>query len=147
MYTIIAKIRAKIRLGEGIFHVCLYIIILSMVMIRSAMEHFDEQKSERLKTKTDVIELKRNLLACKEDKLATVQETVKSDITNFINIVEKNCSPLGSSVTPENLKKVVKSVFADGEGQRNMMIFGAGEEFACKGEKLNDRDLVDNLTM
>ena len=79
-------------------------------VLRSAMEHFDEPKSELVKIKADVIDLQRNLLACKEDKLVTVQETVKSEIMSFGDVVKKNCSPSRSSVTPENLKKVIKYV-------------------------------------
>lgn len=119
------------------------LIKTSRSVLRSASEHIDEQKSDLTITKTKLIDVQETLVKNYDKKLDVVQETVKSEMMTFSDVVKKNCS--GENFTPAKLKKVVKSVFDDDERPRNIMIFGADEDISCKGEKLSDRDVVNDV--
>ena len=112
-------------------------------VLRSAMESIDHQNSELMKNKNEIIEMQTRLISCKNDNLVAVQETVKSEVLSFSDVVKKNCT--GSNITTAKLKQVVKSAIKEDERPKNFMIFGADEEISCNGKKLDDRDLLDDI--
>ena len=121
------------------------IITTSRQILRSAMVQYDEQKTDLLQAQSNLLEEQSKLLSKCGDKLDEVHETVKSEMMTFSDVVKKNCSTGGSTVNQIKLKKAVKSVFTDDERKKSIMIFGAPEEISCKGEKLSDKDVVDNV--
>ena len=119
------------------------IITTSRQILRSAMVQYDEQKTDLLQAQSNLLEEQSKLLSKCGDKLDEVHETVKSEMMS--DVVKKNCSTGGSTVNQIKLKKAVKYVFTDDVRQKSIMIFGAPEEILCKGEKLSDKDVVDNV--
>ena len=121
------------------------IITTSRQILRSAMVQYeyDEQKTDLLQAQSNLLEEQSKLLSKCGDKLDEVHETVKSEMMS--DVVKKNCSTGGSTVNQIKLKKAVKYVFTDDERQKSIMIFGAPEEISCKGVKLSDKDVVDNV--
>ncbi len=99
-------------------------------------------KTEALGDKARIIKLQDELLERKEEQLAslqtavktTVQDSVKTEIQTFADVLEKPIAP--SPISPAAFKRVVKDVFEDDDRSKNIMVFGLTEE---DGEQLDDR--------
>ena len=107
-------------------------------MMMELKEHVELLKTEALADKNTVIELQNKLLESKDKQLqslqskveTTVQNTVQSEIKCYSDAVKKNS---GMSCSPETLKMVMKSVVAEEDRSRNLILYGLREE---EGEQL-----------
>ena len=91
-------------------------------------------KSQLIENQKWVISLQEQVISCKEKQLeavqTTVKETVETQLKSYSDAVQDNvivCHP-ESSVTPETLKQVVKTVVQEEDRGKNVMLFGLSEE-------------------
>lgn len=94
------------------------LITESRDVLRSAMENSDEQKTELLKSKRELIETQNNLLALRGDNLEAVHETVISEMLTFSEVVKMNFA--SSSITATKLKQAVKSTINENKRPKNL---------------------------
>ena len=113
------------------------------IMLRSALEKLDEQKSDLLKNQKLLIQTQNELIKCKSGKLESVQETVKSEIKSFSDAVKKNCSSM--EISPAKIKMAVKSAITEEDRSKNFIIFGAEEKLLCEEQDMNEQDLVNDI--
>ena len=94
-------------------------------------------KSDVITHQGSVVDLQKELLAAKDQQLndikssvvTSVEDTVKTEMQSYSQIVEKSCSSVyGPLLDPKVLKTVVKDVFAEDDRSRNLMIFGKRRE-------------------
>ncbi len=109
-----------------------------MARQRTVMSNMQEAiellKTEALAEKDKVIRLQEALLENKDIQLktlrdtvgSTVQETVKSQIESFSDIVKKNSET--DSCTVNEMKKVMKNVVAEEDRSKNVIVYGLEEE-------------------
>ena len=109
-------------------------------MMDNMKEMIELLKTEALGDKEKVIRLQGELLERKDEQLKslqstveeTVQSTVQTEIRCYSDAVKKGSG--GTVYSKETLKSVMKSVAAEDERSRNVMVFGLGEE---DGEQLS----------
>ncbi|XP_063689176.1 uncharacterized protein LOC134822194 [Bolinopsis microptera] len=103
-----------------------------MYLLKEIIECF---KTEALADKEKVIRLQGQLLMQKDEQLQllktsveeTVQTTVESGIQNYSAAVQQN-SASGTVCNSKILKKVMKSVAAEEDRSKNLIVFGLKEE-------------------
>ncbi|XP_063681918.1 uncharacterized protein LOC134816852 [Bolinopsis microptera] len=103
-----------------------------MYLLKEIIECF---KTEALADKEKVIRLQGQLLMQKDEQLQllktsveeTVQTTVESGIQNYSAAVQQN-SASGTVCNSKILKKVMKSVAAEDDRSKNLIVFGLKEE-------------------
>ncbi|KAL5251908.1 hypothetical protein ACHWQZ_G014892 [Mnemiopsis leidyi] len=105
----------------------------SKMVLRSACEKIDEQKS-------DLIQTKNELIKYKSVKLEAVKETVQSEMKSFSDVVKSKS--VSSGLSPAKIKMAVHSAMRDEDRAKNFIIFGAEEELECEEEEMSDKDLV-----
>ena len=76
----------------------------SKIALRSASEKVDEQKSDLIKTKNELIE-------CKSDKLGSVKETAKSEVRSFSDVLKSK--RMSSGISPAKIKMAVHSAIKE----------------------------------
>ena len=108
----------------------------SKMVLRSACEKIDEQKSDLIQTKNELIE-------CKSGKLESVKETVQSEMKSFSDVVKSKC--VSSDLSPSKIKLAVHSAIRDEDRAKNFIIFGAEEELECEEEEMTDKELVKEI--
>ena len=106
------------------------------MVLRSACEKIDEQKSDLIQTKNELIE-------CKSGKLESVKETVQSEMKSFSDVVKSKC--VSSDLSSSKIKLAVHSAMRDEDRAKNFIIFGAEEELECEGEEMTDKELVQEI--
>lgn len=112
----------------------------------NAMKDVEELKSFLIRSQESVIKLQRELLEAKANQLESVQTTVKSAVQDTVQAEIKSYSQAvlkaspNSTITEENLKKVVQKAVSEEDRSRNVLIFGLKE---TDEEKLSDK--VDEL--
>ena len=113
---------------------------------RETMEELKDiigaMKTEALGDKARVIKLQEELLARKEEQLASlqtavrtsVQDSVKTEIRTYGDALKKpsEAAPISTAA----FKKVVKDVIEDEDRSKNIMVFGLAED---DGEQLDER--------
>ena len=107
-------------------------IIISLVNVfemnsticKSAAEKIDELKSEQ-------IELQKNLIQIKNNQIASVKATVKSEMTNGLkswsDVVKKNSTEVQTNLltsTKKTVKQVMEQVNEEERKSANLMIYG-----------------------
>lgn len=100
-------------------------------VIRDKSNTVSELRNEVIESQRSVIELQEQLIDSKNEQLksvertvkSSVQETVKAEFQTYSSAVQK-----GQSVSPANLKSVVKEVVEEEDRSRNIMVFGLKEE-------------------
>ena len=106
-------------------------------------------KSELIAVQKKMIDHKISIVKFREDVIEEIQntvissvgETVKSELQTYSDVVTKSGSTVTGSVLDQTtIKAVVKDAVAEGDRNRNVMIFGLTED---KDEKLCDK--VSNL--
>ena len=103
-----------------------------MYLLKEIIECF---KTEALADKEKVIRLQGQLLVQKEEQVQllkmsvkeTVQTTVESGIRSYSAAVQQN-SASGTVCNSNTLKKVMKSVAAEEDRSKNLIVFGLKEE-------------------
>ena len=108
----------------------------SKSVLRSASEKVDEQKSDLIRTKNELIE-------CKSGKLDSVKETVQSEMKSFSEVVKSKC--VSSKISPAKIKMAVHSAIREEDRAKNFIIFGAPEELECEEEEMTDLELVQDI--
>ena len=108
----------------------------SKMVLRSACEKIDKQKSDLIQTKNELIE-------CKSGKLESVKETVQSEMKSFSDVVKSKC--VSSELSPSKIKLAVHSAIRDEDRAKNFIIFGAEEELECEEEEMTDKELVKEI--
>ncbi len=100
-------------------------------------------QTKLIESQEQVISVQTELSACKTEQLETLKKTVSSSVTDSVKAEFKSYSsilqspqPAVPEISPEALKKVVKTVVAEEDRTRNFLIFGLPEE---EGENLNSR--------
>lgn len=111
-------------------------ICKSRTVLRSAAEKLDQQKSEQIKTQNELIQ-------CKSGKLASVKETVKTEMKLFTDVVKNNS--VANDISPAKIKMAVKSAITEDDRSKNFIIFGAPEQLECEEQEMNERDLVGDI--
>ena len=105
-------------------------------VLRSAAEKLDQQKSEQIKTQNELIQ-------CKSGKLTSVNETVKTEMKLFTDVVKSNS--VANEISPTKIKMAVRSAITENDRSKNFIIFGAPEELECEEEEMSDRSLVNDI--
>ena len=108
----------------------------SKMVLRSACEKIDEQKSDLIQTKNELIE-------CKSGKLESVKETVQSEMRSFSDVVKSKS--VSSDLSSSKIKMAVHSAMRDEDRAKNLIIFGAEEELVCEEEEMTDKELVKEI--
>ena len=108
----------------------------SKIALRSASEKVDEQKSDLIKTKNELIE-------CKSDKLDSVKDTVQSEVRSFSDVLKSK--RMTSGISPAKIKMAVHSAIKEEDRAKNFIIFGAPEELECEEEEMTDLELVQDI--
>ena len=108
----------------------------SKSVLRSASEKVDEQKSDLIRNKNELIE-------CKSGKLDSVKETVQSEMKSFSEVVKSKC--VSSKISPAKIKMAVHSAIREEDRAKNFIIFGAPEELECEEEEMTDLELVQDI--
>ena len=108
----------------------------SKSVLRLASEKVDEQKSDLIRTKNELIE-------CKSGKLDSVKETVQSEMKSFSEVVKSKC--VSSKISPAKIKMAVHSAIREEDRAKNFIIFGAPEELECEEEEMTDLELVQDI--
>ena len=104
-------------------------------------------KSQLIESQKWVISLQEKVIDCKEKQLeavhtavkTSVEDSVKEQFKSYSDAVQENvivCQSENQSVTPEVLKKVVKSVVQEEDRSRNLMVFGIPEK---ENENITER--------
>jgi hypothetical protein len=109
-------------------------------MVRSLKASNEELKTGLISNQQRVIQLQEELLSSKTDQLQSLQSSVKSSVQDsvkaeFITYSTKlqNPTPI---FAPEAVETLVKTVVAEEDRSRSLIIFGLSEE---KDEQLCDR--------
>ena len=97
-------------------------------------------KIDRLQA--DCIQSKSELIALQQNKLDTVQTSVRKEMQSWSDIVQKNCEKSSVPAVKGHVKQVVKSFVEESDRSRSFIIYGAKEE---KAE--HTPDLVDDLLL
>ena len=108
----------------------------SKIVLRSVIEKVDEQKSDPIKTKNELIE-------CKSGKLNSVKDDVQSEIKSFSDVVKSKC--VSSRISPAKIKMAVHSTIREEDRVKDFMILGAEEELECEEEEMTDLELVHDI--
>ena len=108
----------------------------SKSVLRLASEKVDEQKSDLIRTKNELIE-------CKSGKLDSVKETVQSEMKSFSEVVKSKC--VSSKISPAKIKMAAHSAIREEDRAKNFIIFGAPEELECEEEEMTDLELVQDI--
>ena len=111
-------------------------ICQSRTVLRSAAEKLDQQKSEQIKTQNELIQ-------CKSGKLTSVNETVKTEMKLFTDVVKSNS--VANEISPTKIKMAVRSAITENDRSKNFIIFGAPEELECEEEEMSERSLVNDI--
>jgi hypothetical protein len=75
-----------------------------------------------------------------------VTEFVQREIKTLSEVLQTNCSlNSASTLTPDKLKRVVRTALSDEERPKNFLILSADEDLYCKGIEKTDKDLVDEI--
>ena len=82
-------------------------------------------KSEKIRDQMTIIGLQQKVIEKQDKQLAKVQETVKSGMQSYANVVEKSCSELVLSET--KITAAVKSAVQAENRSCNLIIYGAEE--------------------
>ena len=96
-------------------------------------------KIDRLQA--DCIQSKSELIALQQNKLDTVQTSVRKEMQSWSDIVQKNCEK-SSVPSVKSVKQVVKSYVDENDRSRSFIIYGAKEE---KNE--HTPELVEDLLL
>ena len=108
----------------------------SKIALRSASEKVDEQKSDLIKTKNELIE-------CKSDKLDPVKDTVQSEVRSFSDVLKSK--RMTNGISPAKIKMAVHSAIKEEDRAKNFIIFWAPEELECEEEEMTDLELVHDI--
>ena len=109
------------------------LICNSKIALRSASEKIDEQKSDLIKNKNELIE-------CKSDKLDSVKDTVKSEVRSFSDVLKSK--RMSSGISPAKIKMAVHSAIKEEDRAKNFIILGAEEELECDEAMRNNQVCV-----
>ena len=108
-------------------------------MMETMKQIIELQKTEALGDKETVIRLQSELLERRDEQLKSLQATVEAAVTSTVQTEIKGYSAAvkkGSGATvysKETLKTVLKSVVAEEDRSRNLVVYGLKEE---EGEQL-----------
>ena len=105
-------------------------------MIARMQKIIEQQKTESLSDKKDIIKLQSDLISSKDYQLLsiqsavqnTVQSTVQREVKLYSAAVSKNISSTAPVLSPDSVKQAVKSAIAEEDRGKNIMVFGLGEE-------------------
>ena len=105
-----------------------------------------ELKDEYILSQQSVVELQKQVIACKDDQLQLLQKTVTSSVQSVQQTVKEEFRSYSSvikgqeqqiqTLSPRTLDTVVKKVVKQEDRSRHVMIFGLPEE---TDEKLTDK--------
>ena len=97
-------------------------------VLKCASVKIENLLADQVEDKKLIIQLQRELNHSKNEEVAAVQSTVKSEIKkSFADIVTSGkSSPVG--ITTEKIQQAVKSVVNEDKRSRNLVIFGLQEE-------------------
>ena len=89
---------------------------------KSAAGKIDEMKSEKIADQKLIIE-------AQQGQMTSVQETVKSEMKSWTDIVKKNTAqrPSGKPLTENSIKQAVRTVNEETKRSKNLMIYGCHE--------------------
>ena len=88
-------------------------------MCKSAASEIDRMKTEHIRTQNKIIELQQS-------QLGSVQETVKTEISSWAKVVEKNCKQT-SKLSVKSVEQAVKTVTEEEERAKNFIVHGLKE--------------------
>ena len=103
-------------------------------LCRSAAGKIDRLQADCIQSKSDLIALQQN-------KLDTVQTSVRKEMQSWSDIVQKNCEK-SSVPSVKSVKQVVKSYVDESDRSRSFIIYGAKEG---KGE--HTPEIVEDLLL
>ena len=86
---------------------------------KSAAGLIDNLKSEKIKNQENVIDIQQK-------QLEKVQDTIKTEIRTWSDVVKKNCQPDASSL--REVEKAVESATSKSSRSCNFIVYGAEEE-------------------
>lgn len=106
---------------------------------QAAAVKIDQLKSERIEIQQTVIDLqKRQLQQVQETVEASVKDSVKTEITTWSEIVQKNVKSASSTQSVKSVQKAVRSAVEDNVRSNNFIIYGCKEEdetYVYEGEE------------
>ena len=94
--------------------------------INGACDRVDELQTSVIKLQKDSMEQKDELLRQKDEQLQSVQSTVKTELRSYCEAAKQGVA--SSSITAAQVKTAVKTVVAEEDRTRNIMLFGVAEE-------------------
>jgi hypothetical protein len=93
----------------------------NMQLCKSAAGKIDELKSEKIADQ-------RLLLEMQQGQINSVQDTVKSEMKSWADVVKKNTGQRnGKQLTENSVKKAIRIVNEEEKRSRNLMIYGCSE--------------------
>ena len=95
-------------------------------------------KNEKIEDKETIIRLQGELIKKQKCELTVaVQDTLKTEMKSYSEIVTKNCSTV-PAITPSQLKTAVREAVTEEDRSKNLMVFGLDEE--------EEEDLREKIT-
>ena len=108
-----------------------------LTMVRLFQKNIDLCKSAATKCdhlKTEQIEIQKQLIKTQNDQMDSVQESVKTEMKSWADVVKKNASQ-GKVLATKTVKEAVRSVNEEDERSKNLIIYGVMEsEESAQGD-------------
>ena len=115
---------------------------------QAAAVKIDQLKSERIEIQQTVIDLQnRQLQQFQESVEASVKDSVKTEITTWSEIVQKNVKSASATQSVKSVQKAVRSAVEDNVRSNNFIIYGCKEEdetYEYEGEEYDT--VPENVT-
>ena len=108
-------------------------------LCKSAAGKMDEMKSEKIADQKKIIEIQHG-------QINSVQETVKSEMKSWADVVQKNTAQRSGKLLTENsVKQAVRTVNEEKKRSKNLMIYGHPESDKDIGFELNKaaKDIIE----
>jgi exosome complex RNA-binding protein Csl4 len=96
----------------------------------------------RILDQAKILELQRDLIMRRDNKLKAVQNTVQTEMKSYASVVSKNCS---ATLAPKKIEAVVRKVSDKDDRSKNVIIHGVEESDLSDSDNEALKKKIENV--
>ena len=116
---------SKAQLAEWLTSAVYLLDECSIPLMSYALQNVDDLKTEKIEDQKTIIKLQDEVIGKKNEEINSVKKTVTDELKSYSSVLQNTCT---AALAPKNIVSAVKTVNAEDDRSRNVVLFGVTEE-------------------